>query len=660
MSTTSLERRRVYLFAAIASFCVIQLVFQLSGSLFETWNSQVFDRFFRLRASYAALRPAYDGTIVHIDLNDTAISQLGTYYPTRAQYAGVIKNLARMGVAAQAYDVIFAAETDRADDQALIAATRGAANVYFGMAFGLGTSGTASPGRVSPQVLEYIDRTKWVPRVVGNTDEFFSGTRPIITFPALADASKGLGFISLKTDPDGVLRRVPLLVKCQGGFYPSLPFRLVCNYLCVKPGQMTIKPGSFICLKNARLPGRSPRNLLIPIDSRGQMIINFIGPWGSMRHYNFAQVLTASDDPYTFDMWKNELSGKIAVVSDVSTGATDLGAVPVDINFPLSGLHANVIQTIISARFLSAVGPYETLAAEVTMVAVVFLFSLFLSPIFFAGSTVLLAAVYTAAGFAFFLLNGLMLDIVRPVSCAAGAAAVMGTLRYLRDAKEKEAMRRSFESYFAPQVVKKILADPARINTGQRKELTILFSDIKDFTAHSSALSPDRIRAFLNDYFEKMVEIVFAHTGTVDKYIGDGLMVFFGDPEPVEDHALRAVQAAVEMQKKARELTRKWAGEGGFPVQVRIGINTGEVVVGNMGSSRRLSYTVLGSAVNLAKRLESAAPVEGILLSEKTRDLIASLMPTRFFGEIRVKGIPTPVKTYTVELPEKLLEGEQS
>ena len=215
-------------------------------------------------------------------------------------------------------------------------------------------------------------------------------------------------------------------------------------------------------------------------------------------------------------------------------------------------------------------------------------------------------------------------------------------LRYFRDSREKEALRRSFESYFPPSVVERILADPAMISRGQRKELTILFSDIKDFTAHSSSYSPDRIRGFLNDYFETMVEVVFTYKGTVDKYIGDGMMVFFGDPEPAPDHALRSVQAAIEMQKKARELSAKWAGEGGFPVRVRIGINTGEVVVGNMGSSRRLSYTVLGSAVNLAKRLESSAPVDGILISQRTRDLIAPFISTRLFGEIQVKGMRSP------------------
>ncbi len=647
MSTNSPGRRRTYLVAAIASFCVVQLICQFSGRLFKTWNSQIFDRFFMLRSSIAALRPAYDGAVVHIDLNDTSIRQLKTYYPTRSQYAKVIRNLAGMGVAAQAYDVIFAAETDRADDRALIEATRKAGNVYFGMAFGLGPPGVA-PGRAAPRIGEYIDRSRWVLKVDGTADAFYTGTRPIITFPALANVSRGLGFISLKADPDGVIRRVPLLVKCQGGFYPSLPFRLVCDYLGVEPGNITVKPGSYIRLKDARIPGRPPRDLLVPIDRRGRMIINFIGPWGTMRHYNFAQVLAASEDPDIFAMWKQELSGKIAVVSDVSTGATDIGAVPVDVDFPLSGLHANVIQTILSGNFLTRMGAAEAAVIAAAMVAAVFLFSICFSPIFFAGWTALLLGSYVAAAFGFFLTEGLMFDITRPVISVTAAAALIGVLRYLRDAKEKEAMRRSFESYFAPQVVEKILADPARINKGQRKELTILFSDIKDFTAHSSSYSPDRIRGFLNEYFETMVEIVFAYAGTVDKYIGDGLMVFFGDPEPTPDHALRSVRAAVEMQKKARELTAKWTRQGGFPVSVRIGINTGEVVVGNMGSSRRLSYTVLGSAVNLAKRLESSAPVDGILISQKTRDLIAPFISTRLFGQILVKGIETPVQAYVV------------
>ncbi|MGA3117950.1 MAG: adenylate/guanylate cyclase domain-containing protein [Syntrophobacteraceae bacterium] len=649
MSTTNRKQTRTYLLAAIAAFGIVQLIFLLLGGLFETWNSQVFDRFFLFRSSIAALKPPYDGTVVHVDINDTAIQQLKTYYLARSQYARVIRNLAAMHVAAQAYDLIFAAGTNQADDQAIIGATREAGNVYFGMAIDMGSQSGALPGRIAPDVREYLDRTKWDVQVEGQSGDLYTGTKPLITFPPLAEVCRGIGFLSLKTDRDGVIRRVPLLVRCEGGFYPSLPFRVVCDYLGAGPEKITIKPGSYIRIRDAKIPGGQPRDLFIPIDSNGAMIINFIGPWGEMRHYNFAQILSASGDRDAFEMWTEELSGKIVVVSDVSTGATDLGAVPVDINFPLSGLHANVIQTILSRASFYEISPSGILAIELAMGALIFLLSTRLSMILFAGGAALLVTCYAAAALALFLTHGLMLNVVRPAITSAAVASLIMAFRYSRDSREKEVLRRSFESYFPPSVVERIIADPAMMSKGQRKELTILFSDIKDFTAHSSSYSPDRIRGFLNDYFETMVEVVFTYKGTVDKYIGDGMMVFFGDPEPAPDHALRSVQAAIGMQNKARELNAKWAAEGGFPLRVRIGINTGEVVVGNMGSSRRLSYTVLGSAVNMAKRLESSAPVDGILISQSTRDLVAPFISTRLFGEIRVKGIQAPVRAYQVE-----------
>jgi adenylate cyclase len=648
LSTSERKRSRIYLFSAIAAFGIVQLLSQLFPGPFETWNSQVFDRFFLIRCSTGAFRPPYDGTVVHIDLNDTAIQKLKTYYVTRSQYAQVIRNLTAMHVAAQAYDLIFAAGTNQADDQSIISAAHEAGNVYFGMAVALGSQSEGRRDRVAPEIREYMDRTKWKLKVEGETGALYTGTKPLITFPPLAEAARGIGFLNLKTDRDGVIRRIPLLVRYEGGFYPSLPFRLVCDYLGAGPEKITVKPGSYIRIEDAKPPGARARDLLIPIDKNGSMIVNFVGPWGEMRHYSFEQILSASGDRDAFEMWTEELSGKIAVVSDVSTGATDLGAVPVDIDFPLSGLHANVIQTILSRAFLSEMGRWGMLAIELAMVAVIFLLASRLSPVFFTGGAALLIICYVAAALALFLEYGLMLDTVRPSISAGAAVLLIMAFRYFHDSREKEALRRSFESYFPPSVVKRILADPALISRGQRKELTILFSDIKDFTAHSSSYSPDRIRGFLNEYFETMVDVVFTYGGTVDKYIGDGLMVFFGDPEPAPDHALRAVQAAVEMQKKAAELSQRWVGQGGFPVRVRIGINTGEVVVGNMGSSRRLSYTVLGSAVNLAKRLESSAPVDGILISRKTSDLIGPLISTRLFGEIQVKGVELPVRAYEV------------
>jgi adenylate cyclase len=147
-----------------------------------------------------------------------------------------------------------------------------------------------------------------------------------------------------------------------------------------------------------------------------------------------------------------------------------------------------------------------------------------------------------------------------------------------------------------------------------------------------------------------MVEVVFSYQGTVDKYIGDGLMVFFGDPETQPDHALRCVRAAMEMQKRTSELRARWEKSGGFPISIRIGINTGEVVVGNMGSSRRMAYTVLGSAVNLAQRLESNAPVGGILISQRTYDLIGEEIPARPTGPLKIKGFDELISAYEVQM----------
>jgi len=239
-----------------------------------------------------------------------------------------------------------------------------------------------------------------------------------------------------------------------------------------------------------------------------------------------------------------------------------------------------------------------------------------------------------------------------PLVMIVVAAILVTAYRFLVGAREKEVLRRTFEAYFPPLIVKKIMANPTFLTMGgQKKELTVLFSDIKDFTTHSAALTPAQVQQFLNEYFEAMVEIVFQHEGTVDKYIGDGLMVFFGDPEPQPDHALRCVRTAIAMQQRTAELREKWLKRGGFPLRIRIGINTGEVVVGNMGSARRLAYTVLGSAVNLASRLEANAPVGGILISERTHELVKADVPTQPVGPLTIKGLATPITAHTVQGP---------
>jgi adenylate cyclase len=291
---------------------------------------------------------------------------------------------------------------------------------------------------------------------------------------------------------------------------------------------------------------------------------------------------------------------------------------------------------------------------ELVLAAIILALSLRFATPFFPIHMVALAAGYLIFVAFCFLKARLVLGTIGPLLMMFFAGIFVTAYRYFIGAKEKEVLRRTFEAYFPPLVVKKIMAHPGLLALGgQKKELTVLFSDIKDFTTHSAALSPAQIQHFLNEYFEAMVDVVFRYQGTVDKYMGDGLMVFFGDPEPQPDHALRCVRAAMEMQKKTAELREQWRQSGGFPISIRIGINTGEVVVGNMGSSRRLAYTVLGSAVNLAQRLETNAPAGGILISQRTYELVKAEIAAHPVGAFKVKGIETPVSAHEV-----IIEGK--
>ncbi len=595
--------------------------------------------------------PPYDDTIVHVDLTNSTIQRLNNFYLNRSHYAQLSRNLTVMNVSAQLFDFIFAARTNDKEDSAFIEATKKAGNVYYGLAFQLLKQDDIQlEAQGNEKDLEYLDRTKWHVTVKGDPKEMYVGADPLLTFSALGSASKGLGFLSLEFDRDGVFRRMPLLVRYKDAFYPSFSFRAICDYLGVPPERIVIRPGKTITLKDAKRPGgAAAHDIVIPIDRSGNMVINFVGPWERMKHYNFADVLRASDDRDEMEMWEEELTGKIVVISQVSTGSSDVGPVPTDTHFPLSGLHANVMHTILMESFLRELSNREMVFVELMLLLIILALSMRLSSVSFSLGTIAAAVSYIGFASVLFFYGQIIAHVVRPILMATFALISILAYRYINEEKQKEFLRRTFEAYFPPLIVKKIMGNPEMIASGgYKKELTILFSDIKNFTGYSSAMTPDHIQELLNEYFEAMTDIVFKYQGTVDKFIGDGLMVFFGDPDPQSDHALRCVRAAIEMQKRVRDIKAKWEKRGDMPIQIRIGINTGTVVVGNMGSARRLSYTVLGAAVNLAQRLESSAPVEGIMVSQRTYDLVKDHVPTRPLGQIRVKGFEEFIDVYEI------------
>ena len=657
MTTSKVRNIRLPIVLILSAFFAAHLCFWLLPNVFEIWNSQTIDQLFIFRSQSEKLRPAYDPTVVHVDFNNTSIERLKDLYLNRLHFAQLVRNLNSMQVAAQVYDFIFAAKINEQDDLELVQAVEDSGNAYFGLALELRKPGEPENSKKGPSKgRSYMLQTKWNVSADAAAGKLYVGENPLTTYADLAHASRGLGSLSIRFDPDGVLRRVPLLVRYDDAYYPLLPLLVISDYLQVPPEKIILKPGRSIVLKDAKRPGSEPRDITIPIDRHGNLIVDYIGPWERMDHYNFADILRASDDRDELEIWSEELKGKIVIISDVSTGSTDVGPVPTDANYPLSGVHANVIHSILAESFLRELSGWQMLLIEAVLLAVLFLLSFRFSSLAFSFGTVFLTGAYIVVAMLSFFYGRVILDIVRPVLIIGFAMIALIVYRYIMEEKEKmeslrqrDFIRDTFGRYLSSEVVEELLDSPAGLKmSGENREVTFLVSDLRGFTALTSSLSPNQVIEIINRYFEHMIEIIARYQGTVNEFLGDGILSFFGAPLYAEDDPERAVACAVEMQN-ALALVNVEQRRLKLPeLAMGIGINTGEVVVGNIGSERRASYGAVGTPINAAYRIESFTVGGQILISPSTHDRIETDLTIRGTREVKFKGLDEPVTLYDV------------
>jgi len=362
------------------------------------------------------------------------------------------------------------------------------------------------------------------------------------------------------------------------------------------------------------------------------------------------------------DRLKKIVSGKICLIGETASLTPDLKHVPVDPAYPGVLFHSALINQILTRQFIKEAPPYVNavliLAACILVCLVVSRSSVFQASIF----TVLLMLLY--GGGVFYLFSERMI-YVKAGSAPLGmlfSYIIMTAYRQLTEEKEKRRIRSLFEHYNSPAMVEQMVQDPSRVRLGgEKRELTVFFSDIEGFTSISEKMPPEKLVAFLNRYLGAMTDIILESGGTLDKYEGDAIIAFWGAPLEIENHARTACFAALDNQKKLAELREALAGEGLPGIKCRIGLSSGEMIVGNMGSSRRFDYTVMGDAVNLGQRLEVSNKLYGtcILISERTRELAGEFIDVRELDILRVKGKEKPVKVYELlarkgETPEDL------
>ncbi|MGB5423978.1 MAG: SpoIIE family protein phosphatase [Desulfobacterales bacterium] len=438
--------RKVTLLWIGCAFLAAHLLFLIFPNVFEAWNEQTTDRILSLKAKSKRFRSSYDGMVVHVDLNNTSLHALDNYYLDRSHHAQVIRNLAAMNVRIQMYDFIFAGPTDNEKDSKLIRATKQAGNVYFGMAFRLKSSKSSQNDLSGDEtILKSLDNTKWQIENNRGSEQFYVGDIPLLTFSQLADVSPGTGYLNLKPDTDGVFRRLPLLVRYNDAFYPSFSLKIVCDFLNVKTRKVKIEPG-IIMLKEAQYPGlKEKKDVAIPIDKHGNMRINFVGPWERMRHYNFSDVYLADDDGDKLKHWREELSGKIVLVSNVSTGSADVGQVPTDANYPLSGVHANAVYTILTGSFFKEPPAFLILLIEIVILLVMTIMSFHRSALFFTLGSLWTAGTYLAIVVLFIMVKNILFPIIRPLLLILFSTIILHMVSAIENARIHADIKRAKE-----------------------------------------------------------------------------------------------------------------------------------------------------------------------------------------------------------------------
>jgi adenylate cyclase len=451
------------------------------------------------------------------------------------------------------------------------------------------------------------------------------------SLPEIERGAMGIGHINQVPDDDGVIRRNPLLIEKDGKQIPSLG--LVAAMLSL--GEKEFATGDFnVALGKHR----------IPVDEENRMWINYVGGPGVYPRYSFADVMNGR-------IPNEALKGKILFVGATALGIYDMRVTPFHGNTPGVELHATVADNIISERYIRQGG----MEALIDMAFIVLMggFAYFLTTRLRIVGAIPATAVLLSGyiWFAYYMFTaGHWINMIYPIMSAILAVLVGGGFRYLVLERDARAMRSMFSSYLSPKLVARLEKDPeaARIG-GDNKEVTVMFTDIKGFTTFSEAHPPQEVVSRLNEYLGAMVQVIEQHDGTIDKFIGDGIMAYWGAPLTQPEHAKLAIDCIKAINERMKTLRSKWLAEGVEPFTIRCGVQSGEVVAGNVGlAGKKMEYTVIGDTVNQAARLEGTAKYYGVtyLVGEETYQNTRINCRYRELDKIRVVGKQMPVTIY--------------
>lgn len=622
--------------------------------------------------------------VVIVVIDDTSIEAIGRWPWPRSVFAELIDTLHEGGARAIGFDLIFSEPEDNPEmanihelidaysqmglleadpinqaffeemveaaeaidnDSLLASVAQEAGNVVFAIAF---VPADAPPPDTFPSFLhkaayESFENTE---ALEGFDPQSFSGG--LFPIPVLAEAAGSLGFANFVPDQDGVKRRSLLCLEYGGALFSPLAVRVAQTHLNLENDDLT-----YVIGKELKM---GP--YVIPSDNKGVIHINYYGPHNTITFYSLIDVLSGSVDPATFN-------GKSVFIGGAAVGVGDIWPNPFSPSYFGVEAQATITANILSQQFL--IRPDWTKYVDAAIIGAIglILVTVLLYVKVWKGVLlvlILLISQIASNQYLFFNRYQIILLYVYPLLELVLMSSITFSFRFFVQYREKRQLKTTFEQYLSPSVVKHTLKNPEKLVLGgDRKELTVLFSDIQSFTSISENLSPTELVNFMNLYLTAMTDIVMAHEGTLDKYIGDAIMSIHGAPEEQDDHEIRACQTAIDMIETLYELRPDWEKGGAPNVRIRIGINSGDMVVGNMGSKKRFDYTVLGDNVNIASRLEGLGKLYGvkIIVGENTQRKVKERFLFRELDYVSVKGKNEPLRIYEMLTGDYFTEGQE-
>ena len=657
--------RRYVLRIVLGLFLTFLFVFNASGIADLKFTNQLEALLYDLRLNLS-MKDSIDSRIVIVDIDEKSLAAEGRWPWGRDRLARLMDQLFdRYGAAIVGYDVIFAEKDESSglgvlerlgrevlsgDEQFRSSLVRIREKLDYDAIFARSIKGRQvvlgyyftdfegdkirTSGALPPPVFTAAD-------MAGSAASFVKMTGYGANLAVLQQTAPAGGHFNPYVDPDGVCRRVPALIEYKGGYYEPRSIAVVRTLLGSPPLTAGFpegkKEGNY-----RKIEWLGISDLKIPVDERVTALIPYRGHRGSFRYVSASDVINGR-------VPKEQLEGAIVLVGTTAPGLMDMRSTPVEAVYPGVEIHANMIAGILDQNIKHS--PAYMMGAEILILLVCGVLLSFLLPILPPLRSIILTIVMLAG---ICMLNAAVWEenLVLPLAGSLSLPIILFVVNmsygFLLEARSKRQITGLFGQYVHPELVEEMSREPDRFTMQSRSlEMTVLFSDVCSFTSISEQLSPADLSALMNEYLSAMTEVIHKYRGTIDKYIGDAIMAFWGAPLDDPEHVDNAVMAALEMQARAVQLRVTFAAKGWPELYLGVGVNTGMMNVGNMGSKFRMAYTDMGDTVNLASRLEGLTRQYGvdIIVGEDTRARLPGIL-FRELDRVRVKGRNEPVTIY--------------